>query len=120
MRLSLPKGFTLVVRGIMSTDAVSLKLKQIDREAAAVEKRLSFMKRFARRYANGRMFIATQLFEYYGVAKGFMVASSIAGKGFWPAAAMKFPLVAGLFTAAWDHATTLFEGAVAVAVHSSS
>lgn len=88
----------------MSTDAVSMKLKRLDKEVELVEKhQLPWYKRFWRRYATGRMFIATQLiFEPYGFVKGLFVASKVTGKPFLVLIAAEFPKVADFFATIWE------------------
>lgn len=93
-----------------STDnAVTMKLKTLEREIGIVEKRLPFFRRWFRRFFSGRSFIAGQLiYEPWGMFKGFAAGCALAGKG----------VLAG-FAVGWEHITDLVAGAVAVAFHSS-
>lgn len=92
----------------MSTD-MKTRLKTADQQLNELERKLPLFQRLRRRYLTGRMLVVSQLFEQKGRAEGFLFAGALVGKSFWTGLATKFPVVAGIVIAAWDHITEFLE-----------
>jgi hypothetical protein len=87
---------------------VDTRLKQLDHDMNLEEGRLPGWKRFIRRYMSGRSFLVFFLAKYYGVAVGVMSGPAI------KASVGAFLVKAPAIVVAWEYATALLEGAVAV------
>lgn len=102
----------------MSTsDASKLQLKELDKAIDAIEKQLPRFSRLRRRYLNLRVVAAGQVFEYYGVFKGWLAAGGAAKLGSW--FGIKFPVIAEILHEGWEYVVTFAEGAAAVVEHTS-
>ncbi len=96
-----------------STDnAITMQLKQKEKEMERLYKKLPFWTRMWRRVFKRDSFIAGQLvYEPYGMIKGFAAGILAAGGN-----VLKTFAVIG--AAAWEHITTFFEGMVLAVLHS--